>query len=114
VLVLVGGSIINPNLKENVRKSSQENPSYLPRKRWDETIFRPTYPGGTEVWLAAVPLAARPPAAPAPPAPLSASFGCTAMLPNPASLAGDDASAARYTPQRTHLILLKDEALKRL
>ena len=25
----------------------------------------------------------------------------TAVLPNPASLAGDDASAARYTPQRT-------------
>ena len=46
------------------------------------------------------PLAARPPspAAPAPPAPLSASFGRTAVLPNPASLAGDDAAAARYTP----------------
>ncbi len=50
---------------------------------------------------AAAPLAARPPAAPAPPAPLSAFFGRTAVLPNPASLAGDDASAARYTPQRT-------------
>jgi hypothetical protein len=49
---------------------------------------------------AAAPLAARPPAAPAPPAPLSAAFGRTAVLPNPASLAGDDASAARYTPQR--------------
>ena len=46
---------------------------------------------------AAAPLAARPPAAPAPPAPLGASFGRTAILPNPASLAGDDASAARYT-----------------
>jgi hypothetical protein len=42
---------------------------------------------------AAAPLAA-------PPAPLSAAFGRTAVLPNPASLAGDDASAARYTPQR--------------
>jgi len=50
---------------------------------------------------AAAPLAARPPAAPAPPAPLSASLGRTLVLPNPASLAGDDASAARYTPQRT-------------
>ena len=49
---------------------------------------------------AAAPLAARPPAAPAPPAPLSAAFGRTAGLPNPASLAGDDASAACYTPQR--------------
>jgi hypothetical protein len=38
---------------------------------------------------AAAPLAARPPAVPAP---LSASFGRTAVLPNPASLAGDDAS----------------------
>jgi len=52
---------------------------------------------------AAAPLAARaarPPVAPAPPAPLSAAFGRTAVLPklNPASLAGDDASAARYTP----------------
>ena len=28
-------------------------------------------------------------------------FDRTAVLPNPASLAGDDASAARYTPQRT-------------
>jgi hypothetical protein len=35
------------------------------------------------------------------PAPLSAAFGRTAVLPNPASLAGDDASAACYTPQRT-------------
>jgi hypothetical protein len=35
------------------------------------------------------------------PMPLSAAFGRTAVLPNPASLAGDDASAARYTPQRT-------------
>jgi hypothetical protein len=36
----------------------------------------------------------------APPAPLSAACGRTAVLPNPASLrlAGDDASAARYTP----------------
>ena len=58
---------------------------------------------------AAEALAARPPAAPAPPAPLSASFGRTAMLPNPASLAGDDASAARYTPQRTRA---SNEALK--
>ena len=58
---------------------------------------------------AAAPLAARPPAAPAPPAPLCASFGRTAMLPNPASLAGDDASAARYTPQRTRA---SNEALK--
>jgi hypothetical protein len=49
----------------------------------------------------AAPLAARPPAAPAPPAPLSAAFGRTTVLPNPASLAGDDASAARYIPQRT-------------
>jgi hypothetical protein len=32
------------------------------------------------------------------PVPLSAAFGRTAVLPNPASLAGDDASAARYTP----------------
>ena len=45
----------------------------------------------------------------APPAPLCASFGRTAMLPNPASLAGDDASAARYTPQRTRD---SNEALK--
>jgi hypothetical protein len=37
----------------------------------------------------------------APPAPLSAAFGRTAVLPNPASLACDDASAARYIPQRT-------------
>ena len=58
---------------------------------------------------AAAPLAARPPAAPAPPAPLCASFGRTAMLPNPASLAGDDAWAARYTPQRTRA---SNEALK--
>ena len=58
---------------------------------------------------AAAPLAARPPAAPAPPAPLSAAFGRTAVLPNPASLAGDDASAARYTPQRTRA---SNEALK--
>jgi hypothetical protein len=56
----------------------------------------------------------RPSAAPAPRAPLSASFGRTAVLPNPASLAGDDASAARYTPQRTRAskwsfkIILKD------
>jgi hypothetical protein len=45
--------------------------------------------------------AARPPAAPAPPAPLSAAFGRTAVLPNPASLAGDrdgtSARAVRYT-----------------
>jgi hypothetical protein len=34
----------------------------------------------------------------APPAPLSAAFGRTSVLPSPASLAGDDASAARYTP----------------
>jgi hypothetical protein len=48
-------------------------------------------------------LAARPPTAPAPPAPLSAAFGRTAVLPtrNPASLAGEDDSAARYAPQRT-------------
>ena len=58
---------------------------------------------------AAAPLAARPPAAPAPPAPLGAAFGRTAILPNPASLAGDDASAARYTPQRTRA---SNEALK--
>ncbi len=51
---------------------------------------------------AAAPLAA-------PPAPLCASFGRTAMLPDPASLAGDDASAARYTPQRTRA---SNEALK--
>ena len=51
----------------------------------------------------------RPSAAPAPPAPFCASFGRTAMLPNPASLAGDDASAARYTPQRTRA---SNEALK--
>ena len=57
----------------------------------------------------AAPPAARPPAAPAPPAPLSAPFGRTAMLPNPASLASDDASAARYTPQRTRA---SNEALK--
>jgi hypothetical protein len=52
---------------------------------------------------AAAPLAARPPAAPAPPAPLSVAFGRTAVLPgpNPASVAGDDALAARYSPQRT-------------
>jgi hypothetical protein len=37
--------------------------------------------------------------APAPPAPLSAAFGRTAVLPNPASLAGDDASAARIPPK---------------
>jgi hypothetical protein len=43
---------------------------------------------------AAAPLAA-------PPAPLSAPYGRTAVLPNPALLAGDDASVARYTPQRT-------------
>jgi hypothetical protein len=49
----------------------------------------------------AAPLAARPPATPAPPAPLSAALGRHAALPNPASLAGEDASAARYTPQRT-------------
>jgi hypothetical protein len=42
-------------------------------------------------------------AAPAPPAPLSAAFGRTALLPNPASLAGDDASAARYTPNGREL-----------
>jgi hypothetical protein len=46
---------------------------------------------------AAAPLAALP-------APLSAAFcahfGRTAVLLNPASLAGDEASAARYTPQR--------------
>ena len=36
-------------------------------------------------------------------------LGRTAMLPNPASLAGDDASAARYTPQRTRA---SNEALK--
>ena len=59
---------------------------------------------------AEAPLAARRPAAPAPPAPLSAALGRTAMLPNPASLAGDDASAARYTPQRTRA---SNEALKR-
>ncbi len=47
--------------------------------------------------------------APAPPAPLSAAFGRTALLPHPASLAGDDASAARYTPQRTRA---SNEALK--
>ncbi len=58
---------------------------------------------------AAAPLAARPPAAPAPPAPLSAPFGRTALLLNPASLACDDASAARYTPQRTRA---SNEALK--
>ena len=58
---------------------------------------------------AAAPLTTRPPAAPAPPAPLSADFGRTAVLPNPASLAGDDASAARYTPQRTRA---SNEALK--
>ncbi len=58
---------------------------------------------------AAAPLAARPPAAPAPPAPLCASFGRTAVLLNPASLAGDDAPAARYTPQRTRA---SNEALK--
>ena len=48
--------------------------------------------------LAAVlrPSAAAPLAAP--PAPLGAAFGRTAILPNPASLAGDDASAARYAP----------------
>jgi hypothetical protein len=34
-------------------------------------------------------------------APLSAAFRRTTVLPNPASLPGDDASAARYTPQRT-------------
>jgi hypothetical protein len=35
-------------------------------------------------------------------APLSAAFGRTAVLPNPASLAGDDdPAAARYTPKRT-------------
>ncbi len=45
--------------------------------------------------------AARPSAAPAPPAHLSAPFGRTAVLPNPATLACDGASAARYTPQRT-------------
>jgi hypothetical protein len=60
--------------------------------------------------LAVAPPAARPPSpavlvpAPPGPAPLSAAFGRTqaaaAVLPNPASLAGDDASAARYTPQR--------------
>ncbi len=33
----------------------------------------------------------------APPAPLSAAFGRTTVLPNPASLAGDDDSAARYS-----------------
>ncbi len=58
---------------------------------------------------------ARPPAAPALPAPLSAAFGRTAILPNPASLAGDDASAARYAPQRTRaweLDSFQDEALK--
>jgi hypothetical protein len=43
-------------------------------------------------WLPAV---LRPSAAPAPPAPLSAAFGSTAVLPHPASLACDDASAAR-------------------
>ena len=50
--------------------------------------------------LAAVrrPSAVAPPALAAPPAPLSAAFGHTTVLPNPASLAGDDASAARYTP----------------
>ena len=58
---------------------------------------------------AAAPLAARPPAAPAPPAPLCASVGRTAVLLNPASLASDDASAARYTPQRTRA---SNEALK--
>jgi hypothetical protein len=62
--------------------------------------------------------AARPPAAPVPPAPLSAAFGRTAVLPNPASLAGDDASAARYTPQRTRAskwsfkMILKDHDFK--
>jgi hypothetical protein len=50
---------------------------------------------------AAAPLAARPPAAPAPPAPLSGACGSTAVLPNPSSLAGDNASAVRYTSQRT-------------
>jgi hypothetical protein len=40
----------------------------------------------------------------APPAPLSAAFGRTAVLPNPASLAGDDASAARYTRQHTEAL----------
>ena len=40
---------------------------------------------------------------------LSAAFGRTAVLPNPASLAGDDASAARYNPQRTRA---SNEALK--
>ena len=67
---------------------------------WLAAVLRPS---------AAAPLAARPPAAPAPPAPRCASFGRTAMLPNPASLAGDDASAARYTPQRTRA---SNEALK--
>jgi hypothetical protein len=51
---------------------------------------------------AAAPLAAPPP-------PLRAAFGRTAVLPNPASLAGDDASAGRYTPQRTRA---SSEALK--
>ena len=36
-------------------------------------------------------------------------LGRTATLPDPASLAGDDASAARYTPQRTRG---SNEALK--
>jgi hypothetical protein len=31
----------------------QENPSHLPPKRWDGENFRPTYPGGTDFWLAA-------------------------------------------------------------
>jgi hypothetical protein len=70
----------------------------------------------TRVCLLAAPPAARPPAAPAPPAPLSAAFGRTALLPNPASLAGDDASATRYTPQRTRAskwsfkMILKDRS----
>jgi hypothetical protein len=68
---------------------------------------------------AAAPLAARPLAALAPPAPLSAAFGRTAVLPNSASLAGDDASAARYTPQRTpnegfKMILILQHPLKSL
>jgi hypothetical protein len=36
---------------ENVRKSPQENPSHLPPKMWDGKTFRPTYPGGTDLWL---------------------------------------------------------------
>jgi hypothetical protein len=55
--------------------------------------------------------APRPLAAPAPPAPLSAAFGRMTVLPNPASLAGDDASAARYTPNgrgQRSFVLCKD------